>query len=250
MNPFLFKITLMPLAIGLVTLVSRRWGNKVGGLIASLPWVAGPILLFFILEQGKAFGIQSVHGILTGIIAWVCFTYTYARLAPARQWPVTVSISYLVYVGVAWLINFFDISLPVSYGLAMSSAVLALRYFPKAHLRSAPVRRLPFDIPLRMLVATLFVVAVTWLANTLGPAWSGILTPFPIMTSVLAIFTHHLQGSGAAILILRGLLIGVLGFTTFFFLQAFFLPVFSVALSFFLALLINMLINAIASRVW
>ncbi|GAA4399420.1 hypothetical protein GCM10023187_11200 [Nibrella viscosa] len=240
----------MPLAIGLVTLVSRRWGNKVGGLIASLPWVAGPILLFFILEQGKGFGVQSVRGILTGIVAWVCFTYSYAWLSTKMSWPVTVSVAYLVYVGVAWLINFVNINLAVSYGLAVSSALLALRYFPATAMSAIAVRRLPFDIPLRMLVATLFVVAVTWLANMLGPAWSGILTPFPIMTSILAIFTHHLQGSGPTILILRGLLIGVLGFTTFFFLQAFFLPLFSVALSFCLALLINVIINVVASRVW
>lgn len=241
----------MPLVIGLITLVSRKWGNKIGGLIASMPWVAGPILLFFILEQGKGFGIQSVQGILTGIISWICFTYCYALLSRSLHWLPTILVSYAVYVGIAWAFNLISLNLFIIYGVAMACAILALQLFPKsAGPSTVQGRRLPFDLPLRMVVATLFVVAVTWLANQLGPAWSGILTPFPIITSILAIFTHYLQGSSATIVILRGLVIGVMGFTTFFFLQAFLLPHFSVEVSFLLALIVNLLINLVAIRVW
>jgi hypothetical protein len=94
------------------------------------------------------------------------------------------------------------------------------------------------------------VLAITGLAAVLGPNWSGILTPFPILTSILAIFTHTLQGSDSTIMTLRGLLIGVMGFTTFLFLQAFLLPELSVAISFGIAFLVNAGINLIANRVW
>ncbi|WP_375446331.1 hypothetical protein [uncultured Fibrella sp.] len=249
MNILLVKVTLMPVVIGLVTLVSRRWGNKAGGLIASMPWIAGPILLFLILEHGKNFGIQAVPGILTGILSLIGFCYCYARLAPYLAGLWALLLSYLVFVLIALLFTAINLDLLTSYGIVMVSVVLALRFFPTPAVTSPAVRRLPYDVPIRMIVATLFVIGITGLAALLGPTWSGILTPFPIITSILAVFTQHIQGSSAAIVTLRGIVMGLLGFTTFLFLQAFLLPEFSVAQSFFLALLINGAINLVVSKV-
>lgn len=248
MNILLVKVTLMPAVIGLVTLVSRRWGNKAGGLIASMPWIAGPILLFLMLEHGKSFGIQSIPGILIGILSLIGFCYCYARLAPQLTGVWTLLLSYVVFVLIALLFTVIKLGLLTSYGLVMGSVLLTLRFFPVPAVASPTVRRLPYDLPIRMVVATLFVVGITGLATVLGPTWSGILTPFPIITSILAIFTHYLQGSSAAIVTLRGIVMGLLGFTTFLFLQVFFLPAFSIGQSFFFALLINGIINFIVSK--
>lgn len=192
MNTLLIKVTLMPLVIGLITVISRKWGNKTGGLIASLPWVAGPILLFFILEQGKAFGIQSIPGIFTGIISLVCFIYSYARLSSRFNGITTLLVSYVVYSLVAMIVRFNNLNLYVSYGITMGSVALVLACFPVAGQQQVLAKRLPYDIVIRMVIATLFVVFITQLAAMLGPNWSGILTPFPIITSILAIFTHYL----------------------------------------------------------
>lgn len=249
MNILLVKVTLMPVVIGLVTLVSRRWGNKAGGLIASMPWIAGPILLFLILEHGKNFGIQAVPGILTGILSLIGFCYCYARLAPYLAGLWALLLSYLVFVLIALLFTAINLDLLTSYGVVMGSVLLTLRFFPTPAVAAPVVRRLPYDLPIRMVVATLFVIGITGLAALLGPTWSGILTPFPIITSILAVFTQYLQGSSAAIVTLRGIVMGLLGFTTFLFLQAFLLPEFSVEQSFFLALLINGTINLVVSKV-
>lgn len=250
MNLLLLKVTIIPAVIALVTLAVRRWGNKIGGLIGSMPWTAGPILLFFILEQGKAFGIHSIQGVMTGILALISFCFSYSAFSRKLPWLPTLLLSYGFYAVTALAINYLQLNLLLSYGLVIGAVLLALRFFPTPGAQPTKARRLPFDIPIRMAVATLFVLFITGLARVLGPNWSGILTPFPIMTSVLAIFSHSLQGSQAAITTLRGLVMGLLGFTTFLFLQAFLLNEFSVALSFGLAFLVNTLINLIASRVW
>lgn len=249
MTIFLLKITLMPSVIALVTLAIRRWGNQIGGLIGSMPWIAGPILIFFILEQGKAFGIRAIPGIMTGILALLSFCFSYSTFSRKWSWLPTLLISYGIYTLTALFFNSLALSLGVSYGVVMGSVLLALRYFPKPGPEPIKARRLPFDIPIRMLVATLFTLLITGLAGVLGPTWSGILTPFPILTSILAIFSHTLQGSNGTITTLRGLVLGLLGFTTFLALQAFLLPVFSVALAFALALVVNALINVLAVRV-
>lgn len=248
MNILLVKVTLMPLVMGIVTLASRKWGHQLGGLIASMPWIAGPILLFFILEQGVAFGIRSVPGILTGVISLIFFCYTYAQLSRRFHWLVCILTSYLVYVLTASLVQQINVPLIALYGLTLVCIGGVLGVFPAPAVHNVQPRRIPYDLLIRMVVATLFVILITGLAHVLGPTWSGILTPFPIITSILAIFTHYLQGSNASILALRGLVSGLFGFTTFLFLQAFFLTELSIGLSFFLALLLNLAINFLVSR--
>lgn len=249
MNIFLLKLTLMPSVIALVTLAIRRWGHQIGGLIGSMPWIAGPILLFFILEQGKVFGINAIQGVLTGILALLSFCFSYASFSRKLTWLPTLLLSYGIYTLTAFFFNWLHLNLVISYLLTISCVLLALRFFPIPAGPPAPARRLPYDIPIRMLVATLFTLVITGLANILGPTWSGILTPFPILTSILAIFSHTLQGSNATIATLRGLVLGLLGFTTFLFLQAFLLPAFSVAASFGMAFVVNALINLVVARV-
>ncbi len=243
MNILLIKVIMMPLVIGLITVLSRKWGNKTGGLIASMPWIAGPILLFFILEQGKAFGIRSIPGIFTGVVSLLCFIYCYARLSRRFNGVTTLLISYVVYVGVAMIVSFDRLNLFVSYGITMSCIGLVLTLFPVPSQQQVLTKRLPYDIVIRMVVATLFVVLITQIAALLGPNWSGILTPFPIITSILAIFTHYLQGSSAAIITLRSTVVGMFGFTTFLFLQSLLLPIVSVGTSFVIGLIINGFIN-------
>jgi hypothetical protein len=67
-----------------------------------------------------------------------------------------------------------------------------------------------------MLIATSFVVALTSAASALGPHLSGLLAPFPLFTSILVVFAHQLQGPGEAVLVLRGVLLGLFGFAAFF----------------------------------
>ena len=253
MNILFFKLTIIPLVIGLITLISRKWGNRVGGVVGSMPWVAGPILVFFILEQGIEFGIRSIPGILMGIISLVSFCYFYALLSKQMKWLPTLLISYIAFGFTAIALGTIHLSLWGIYVLALVVIVVALYYFPKPSVEQVtPAKGKPpkYDILFRMLVATLFVLSITGLAAILGPNWSGVLTPFPILTSILAIFNHYLQGSKAAIIVLRGIMIGLVGFTTFLFLQAFLLHEFSVAVSFLIALVVNSAINLVSSRVW
>jgi hypothetical protein len=72
-----------------------------------------------------------------------------------------------------------------------------------------------WDLPGRALAALTLVVALTAVSGTLGPHLSGLLAPFPIVTSVLAVFTHAHGGFGQVRVLLRNFLVGFYGFATF-----------------------------------
>ena len=71
-----------------------------------------------------------------------------------------------------------------------------------------------------MIVATVLVFALTELAPVFGARLSGLIATYPLFGAVLAAFAHRLSGAAAAGRVLRGLLIGLFGFTGFFLLLA------------------------------
>src|SRR5215217_469552 len=194
----LAKILLMPPLIAGVTLAVRRWGEGLGGLIGGFPWVAGPISFFIALEHGALFAASTITSALLGSVGTILFALVYAIVSPRLSWLPTVLISYAAFFVVALLSLGRAVSLPAAITLNLVMLTAVLYFFPKPKGRE-DVKKQPFyDIPLRMLVTTFFVVILTQAADFLGPTWSGILTPFPIMTSTLAVFTHAQQGSNAA----------------------------------------------------
>jgi hypothetical protein len=67
-----------------------------------------------------------------------------------------------------------------------------------------------------MIIAASLLVVITTLAGTLGSKWSGLLSPFPVFSFVMATFSHRQGGTGAAWRFMRGLLTGLFGYTAFF----------------------------------
>jgi hypothetical protein len=73
-----------------------------------------------------------------------------------------------------------------------------------------------WDLPLRMVVATGFVILITGVAAQLGPTMTGLLTPYPLYATVLAVFAHVHGGADSGAAVMRGLLAGLFGFGAFF----------------------------------
>jgi hypothetical protein len=111
-----------------------------------------------------------------------------------------------------------------------------------------------WDIPARMAVATVFVVALTAVAPLLGPRLAGLLAPFPLYATVLTTFAHRLQGSASAVAVLRGLLLGLFGFAAFFLTLGQLLSVSSIAIAFVAAIVVVLVVQggslALGRRLW
>ncbi len=101
-----------------------------------------------------------------------------------------------------------------------------------------------WDLPARMLIATVFVVLLTGLAPLLGPQLAGLLAPFPLYASILVIFAHQQRGPAAAGGVLHGLLLGLFAFATCFFVLAMALPVAGIGEAFALAILATLTVQA------
>lgn len=241
---FGLKLILTPALIALVTLAIRRWGASIGGLLSGLPLVAGPISLFLALENGKDFAANAAIGTLMGAVAISSFCLTYVYLALKNvSWTWCILAAYLANIATLFLLSFLSVNLYVALAFVISSTLFTLWIYPDLP-QNLPVRKSPqFDIPIRMIVAGLFVVGLVAVSNVLGPRWSGLLTPFPILTSILAVFTHTQQGAESSAAALKGLILGSFGFTIFFFLVGLLLPILNMELAYSIALFVAIFSN-------
>lgn len=212
----LFKLTLVPCLILLVSLAGVRWGARVAGLLAGFPIIAGPILLFLTLEQGPAFAAQSAVGTLHGLLALISYCLSFAWLARRWPWWLCLPASWLVFLIVASASQLLPANLPLAAGLSLLAISLSARGFPPVTPLSE-VRPLGIgELFWRLICAAALVLSVTALATLLGERWAGLLTPFPVAGSVLGVFALRAGGSAQATTLLRGMCTGLYSLWLFF----------------------------------
>jgi hypothetical protein len=211
----LFKLLLAPVLILLATLAGRRWGPAVGGWLAGLPLTSGPVSLILALERGPDFAARAALGTLFGLVSLAAFCWAYGAAARWTAWGGCLTAALAAFVVSTLALR--DVTLPLGLAFAVVCGTLAGIGAVMAGgtpARPAP-RLLAGDLAARMVIAALLVVALTGLADRLGPALAGSLSPIPVFGAVLAVFAHRDQGAPAAVQLLRGMVLGSFGFATF-----------------------------------
>lgn len=235
------KLLLAPTFIVGASLVARRFGMLIGGLVGGLPVVAGPILLAFALDQGTGFTADAAVGTTLGLVSLTTFVVVYAWAAESAPWPVCLVGGWLAFLAMTWALSLIDVGAVAALALACGSFLVALRVLPSAPAPDSGVRPVPppwWDLPARGASAIVLVLALTASAAALGPEVSGLLAPFPIIAGILASFTHAHGGFGPTRRILRGLVLGFFAFALFCFTVAETIEPLGIAGGFLLAALV------------
>jgi len=238
------KLLLSPLCVVAVSLAGRRWGMRVAGVLGGLPVVAGPILLVETLLHGRGFGADAAAGTLLGLAALTAFVVVYGRVATASGPLPSVLCGWAAFLlGVA-VLSPLRPPLGVSLVLVAACFALGLRLLPSIPAAAAVAVPPWWDLPARALAALGLVLTLTALSGALGAHLSGLLAPFPIVTSVLAVFTHAHGGLAQVGVLLRSFLFGFYGFAAFCFVLAIALPGLSAAAAFGLAVAAALTVQA------
>src|SRR5215472_1815626 len=244
MSVLLLKLTLTPLLIGAASLAGRKWGAEVSGWLVGIPFTSGPIAFFLAVGPGVHFAADAAVGILAGAVSQAAFALAYAWLALRYGWVACAVAATVAFAVATVILDVLRGDAIVTLVLAVLSLVAGLAVMPRRASQPAERRALPWwDIPARMIVATAFVLALTAAAPGLGSRLSGLLSPFPIYAAVLCVFAHRLQGVGAAIAVMRGLLLGLFSFAAFFAALSLLLEPSGVAVAFIIAIVLALLLQ-------
>jgi len=230
------KLVLVPSLIALVTVANRRWGPRVGGLVATLPLVAGPALFFLSVEQGAEFAAAAARGTLAALAAVASAAVAYAWAAQRAPWWASLPVAWASFLVVTLAVQAARPGLIVAFVLAVASFAVSRAVLPPARGPRAAAAPPAWDLPLRMVAAAALVLTVTALAERLGPRLTGALTPFPVVLTILLAFMHAGQGAATAVRFLQAFLPGMWTFAVFCLVLALVLPPLGVAAGFTLAL--------------
>jgi hypothetical protein len=260
----ILRLVLVPILIAAVTLASRRWGQRVGAFVTALPAVAGPTLGFYAVQQGPLFAADAARGSLLGLVGVAAFCLAYARASTRFHWALCLFLGWSSFAIVSILMYRVHVG-PVAALVIAVAALLAARYaLPPSPPSSRSERVSPeprrstkcvggakterWDLARRMTSAAVLVFALTSAAERLGSSVSGILTPFPVATAILAGFTHAQRGSAACIEFLRAYTPGLCGFAIFCVMLALTLPRLSIGWSFTAALVTQLVLQTLLFR--
>lgn len=212
----LLKLLVVPSLIALVTLAGRRWGPAVAGWLSAFPVVAGPILWFIAMEQGAAFAAQAAVGTLSAVLAILAFGLSYAWAATRYPWPVSLPLAYIGYAAAVAVLDLCNVTSLVVAGLVVMAGLwFAPRLYPVLRPSVTAQAKPANDMLLRMILGALLVLLVTHFAANLGPDLSGVFAMFPVMGTVLVLFTHRSSGAAATVQLLRGMVFGFYAFSMF-----------------------------------
>lgn len=214
---FAWKLLLVPAFIGSLSLAGRRWGPAISGWLVGLPIVAGPIVFFLAVEQGRSFASDAARGTLTGLASLSAYALVYSRLSRRFEWVASLTAGWCAFLLCTLLLEQIPMPPLVLSFLAVSGIfLLVLRLLPGIEALGDLPETPAWEIAARMAAGAALVVAITGVARRLGPHLSGLLTPFPVAATVFTVFTHRFQGGAAAARLLRGLVAGCFTLAVFF----------------------------------
>jgi len=245
------RVLLAPCFVVFASLVARRFGVRSGGVVAGLPVIAGPILLVLALQHGSAFASDAAVGVLLGMVGLAAFVLAYVAATTRLSWAGALVAAYSAFAVAIVALRPLSITALPALTVTCGALVLTLGLLPRPpRLDAAPLAPARWDLPFRAVCTAVAVVLVTAIATTLGPQLSGLVTALPIITAVLAAFTHAHRGRDETVRLLRGVTVGFFSYAAFCFITATTIRPLGVAGCFVLAAVVALCVQAaaIASR--
>lgn len=212
----LLKLLIVPFFLAAISVAARRWGPQIGGLLAGFPVVTGPILYFISQEQGALFAAEAARGSLLAVIACVVFGITYSHGSRKFGWPLTAVLALSSWVAAAFVLAHLPASLLLATGFALLALMTGPLLLPATVDATQPAQALSrTDLAARMIAGAALVVAVTAFAGTVGTRWSGLMAMFPVLGTVLGVFSHRRSGPVFVARLFRGMFAGFYSFAAF-----------------------------------
>lgn len=209
------KLFLVPVLIAAITLAGRRWGATVAGSLAGFPVVTGPILYFLFLEQGSEFAKGAAIASTVGVMSNIAFGIAYSWASRRSGWQWSLCLGWITYFCAVAALNLVHVNAWQAGVFTVVGLLIAARLYPVDDTIAVDAPAASSDLVYRMVAAALLVILVTVFSAALGPNLSGMFAVFPVMGSVLGVFSHIHFGQRYTVRILRGMVQGFYAFTAF-----------------------------------
>jgi hypothetical protein len=185
-----YKAMLTAVTVAAVLMVAQLFGRRLAGMLAGLPVITAPALLWLAHERGAAFAAASAVGSVAACGAAALFALAYARLA-GRCGPVASLVGSLsIGGGVAMLLSLLAGNAWAALGVTALACTLVLRLLPRSPVPTANAARPRAQIWPVAIIAGAMCALIGLVAAQVGPYWSGLLASLPIISACALIHQH------------------------------------------------------------
>ena len=210
------KLALVAASVLFASLVARRFGHAVGGTVAGLPMIGGPIMGFLVWQEPVSTVEAVALATLVCLPATAMHLWVFAWCAQRWHWALSWLAANLAFLAVGLVVPLWSPGLAGAVALAAGSLWLARWALPHSPLRAAAVEIPKLELALRVIAALTLAWVIVRSAGEVPAALSGLLLAIPITGNVLPCFTLPRHGVAATVALLAGFLRGLLGFLAFF----------------------------------
>jgi hypothetical protein len=207
-----YKAMLTATTVALLLTVAQLLGRRVAGVLAGLPTVTGPALLWLALENSASYAVEAAIGSVVGCALCALFAFVYERASRSSNTLVAIVLATAASAAAAPLGGMLNTGLLPALGAALAIVLALYLLMPAGAVESGRrgfgLRGEPF---ITASVAGLLSGAVALAAPQIGPFWAGLLASPPLIAGVIAMQQHAADGSPAAAAFLRGYVAGLVG---------------------------------------
>lgn len=201
-------------AVAALLFAAQRWGRETAGLLAGLPTVTGPAMLWLVLDRGAAFAGEAALGAVLAGAACAVFALVYGLASLAQGRLASLALASALSLP-PWLVLAEPrLHLLAALGLVAAVCMVCVAALPRVACASvaAPGRGAVWRAGLMTAAVSGAVSALaSLLAPQVTPAVAGALTSPPLLAAAVA-WELHRQGCPARLLdFLRGYTAGLVG---------------------------------------
>ena len=209
------KAMLTALLVAGVLFAGRLFGRKTAGLLAGLPTVTGPALVWIELDFGPAHAIEAATGAVAACALCALFALVYERASRRVNALAALLAASAAGAAATLPLQWLRGELLVAWGVASAAAWAAYRAIPERAPNAQCAVRVRGEIWLTAAVSAGVSAAVGLCAPHAGAYWAGMLASPPLLAAVVAMHHQLFLGPRAVGEFMRGYAAGLFGRAVF-----------------------------------
>lgn len=196
---FIIKTVVTIVLVLLLSLLAEYVSPKVSGIISGIPTGTAIILFFFGLEHGAEFAAKSSIFNLAGMLSLQVFIYLYLVTSKKDSIKnillssITAIVGYLIII---FLLKQITFTILTSLLIPLIFIPLFTYLFKKINntIIKNKIKLGPNILLARAIIASIAVLAVTSIAQFVGPELAGLFSAFPTTVFPLILIIHYTYG--------------------------------------------------------
>lgn len=201
--------------VALLLAVARRFGQRAAGMLAGLPTVTGPALIWLALDHGPVYAFEAAIGSVSACLPCAAFALAYERASRRFGIWIAVTAGCVATLALASPLQQLSGDLLVALFCAGVGAVLVHRAMPDDRETERGSGKPSRELLLTAIVSGAVSGIVSLAAPGAGPFWAGVLASPPLIAAVVAMHQHAHSGHPSVRRFLRGYVAGLLGRAVF-----------------------------------